>query len=201
MLMFIERAEQIKGGTDWQKNLGEVKKKAKQRITSQASRVSQFFWRMSWFSEHFVVAYAQQAVRRGKLVSGKLASATKHLCSSMSDPVLSSLQTREQRELPDLGETMVAILDSTSPQKLHLFSWISQNLLDMADIIKAKQSKTFRYRTGSPFSGIWLVPASEYLFIPLPDWLDAGQSNIPAFEKKLLLVVVKKIPSARPNCR
>jgi hypothetical protein len=28
-----------------------------------------------------------------------------------------------------------------------------------------------------------LVPASEFLFIPVPDWLDAEQSDIPAFKK------------------
>jgi len=39
----------------------------------------------------------------------------------------------------------------------------------------------FRYRTGSPYSGTGLVPASALLFIPVPDWLDAGQSDIPAF--------------------
>jgi hypothetical protein len=27
----------------------------------------------------------------------------------------------------------------------------------------------FRYRTGSPYSGTELVPASEFLFIPVPD--------------------------------
>ncbi len=40
-----------------------------------------------------------------------------------------------------------------------------------------------RYRTGSPYSSTGLVPASEYLFIPVPDWLDAEQSDILAFKK------------------
>jgi hypothetical protein len=41
----------------------------------------------------------------------------------------------------------------------------------------------FRYRTGSPYSGTGLVPASLFLIIPVPDWLNAGQFNIPAFNK------------------
>ncbi len=41
----------------------------------------------------------------------------------------------------------------------------------------------FRYRTGPPYSGTGLVPASEFLFIPVPNWLEAGQSDIPAFKK------------------
>ncbi len=39
-------------------------------------------------------------------------------------------------------------------------------------------------------SGTGLVPASEFMFIPVPDWLDAEQSDIPAFRKKLLVVVI-----------
>ncbi len=41
-----------------------------------------------------------------------------------------------------------------------------------------------RYRTGSSYSGIGMVQASAFLFIPVPDWLDAGQSDIPAFKKR-----------------
>ncbi len=42
------------------------------------------------------------------------------------------------------------------------------------------QSSTgeFLYWTGSPYSGARLVPASTFLFIPVPDGLDAGQSDI-----------------------
>ncbi len=42
----------------------------------------------------------------------------------------------------------------------------------------------------APYFDTRLVPASEFMFIPVPDWLDAGQSDIPAFKKKLLVVVV-----------
>jgi hypothetical protein len=37
-------------------------------------------------------------------------------------------------------------------------------------------------RTGSPYSVTRLVLASEFLFIPVPDWLDNGQSDIPAIK-------------------
>ncbi len=40
---------------------------------------------------------------------------------------------------------------------------------------------SFRYRIG--YSGTGLVPASAFFFIPVLDWLDAGQSGIPAFSK------------------
>jgi hypothetical protein len=65
------------------------------------------------------------------------------------------------------------------------------------------QSNTgaFRFQTESPYSGTGLVPASAFLFISVPDCLDAGQSDIPAFKKGTLctsillaLVVVKGIP-------
>ncbi len=39
-------------------------------------------------------------------------------------------------------------------------------------------ASVFRYRsirTGPPYSGTELVPAPVYLFIPVPDWQDAGQ--------------------------
>jgi hypothetical protein len=49
----------------------------------------------------------------------------------------------------------------------------------------------FRYRTRSPYSRTGLFLISEFLFIPVPDWLDAGQSDIPAFLKKLLLMVAR----------
>jgi hypothetical protein len=42
----------------------------------------------------------------------------------------------------------------------------------------------FRYRTGSSYPDTGQVPASAFLFIPVPDWLDAGQSDIPALIKK-----------------
>jgi hypothetical protein len=38
--------------------------------------------------------------------------------------------------------------------------------------------EAFRYRTGYPYSGNALFPASVFLFIPVSDWLDAGQSSI-----------------------
>ncbi len=41
----------------------------------------------------------------------------------------------------------------------------------------------FWYRTGSPYSVTGLVPASAFLFIPVPDWLYAGLSDTPAFKK------------------
>jgi hypothetical protein len=45
-------------------------------------------------------------------------------------------------------------------------------------------TEALRYRTGSPYSGTGLVPiTSEFFFIPVPDWLDTGQSDIPAFKK------------------
>ncbi len=40
----------------------------------------------------------------------------------------------------------------------------------------------FRYRTGSPYSGAGQVPASAYLFIPVPGIQDADQAYIPAFK-------------------
>ncbi len=61
---------------------------------------------------------------------------------------------------------------------------------------------------GSPYSGTGLVPASAFLFIPVPDWLDVGQSDIPAFKKGVHPARPycwwwwKGYPcSARPNCR
>jgi hypothetical protein len=36
----------------------------------------------------------------------------------------------------------------------------------------------FQYRTGSSYPGTGLVPASAFLFIRVPDWLDTGQSDI-----------------------
>ncbi len=50
----------------------------------------------------------------------------------------------------------------------------------------------FQYRTGSPYSGTGLVPASAFLFIPVPNWLDAGQSDIQTFKKG--------VHPARPYC-
>ncbi len=38
-----------------------------------------------------------------------------------------------------------------------------------------------------PLSGTGLVPASEFLFIPVPDLLYAGQSDIPAFKKAVVV--------------
>jgi hypothetical protein len=40
----------------------------------------------------------------------------------------------------------------------------------------------FRYRTGSPYSSTGQVPASAYLFIPVPGRQDADQAYIPAFK-------------------
>ncbi len=45
-------------------------------------------------------------------------------------------------------------------------------------------SGAFQYRTWSSYSGTGLVLASVFLFIPVPDWSDAGQSVIPALIKK-----------------
>ncbi len=36
----------------------------------------------------------------------------------------------------------------------------------------------------SPLIPVWTDPASAFLFIPVPDWLNAGQSDIPALTKK-----------------
>ncbi len=36
-----------------------------------------------------------------------------------------------------------------------------------------------------PYSGTWLIPASAFLFIPVLDWPDAEQSDIPAFKNTL----------------
>ncbi len=50
-------------------------------------------------------------------------------------------------------------------------------------------ASSFRIMYLSPVpehSGTELVLASEYLFIPVPDWLDAGQSDIPAFKKAVI---------------
>ncbi len=33
-----------------------------------------------------------------------------------------------------------------------------------------------------PYFSTGLVPASAFLFIPVPDWRDAGQSDVPAFK-------------------
>jgi hypothetical protein len=43
-----------------------------------------------------------------------------------------------------------------------------------------------KYRNVSPYFGTGLVPASEFLFIPVPDWLDTEQSDIPAFKKAVV---------------
>ncbi len=51
-------------------------------------------------------------------------------------------------------------------------------------IVSQSGSGAFRYRTWSSYSGTGLVLASVFLFIPVPDWLDAGQSVIPALIKK-----------------
>jgi hypothetical protein len=51
-----------------------------------------------------------------------------------------------------------------------------------------------------PYSGTLLVPSAEFMFIPLQDWLDAAQSEIPAF-KKAVVGSGDRIPSARPNWR
>ncbi len=51
-------------------------------------------------------------------------------------------------------------------------------------LVSQSGTGAFRYRTGSSYSGIGMVPASAFLFIPVPDWLDAGQSDIPAFKKR-----------------
>ncbi len=37
----------------------------------------------------------------------------------------------------------------------------------------------FRDWTGSPYSGTGLVPALAFLFIPVPECMGAGQSDIP----------------------
>ncbi len=72
------------------------------------------------------------------------------------------------------------------------YSWASASRsMPLASAFRhpVSQSNTgaFQYRTGFPYSGTGLVPASEFLFIPVPDWL--------------LLVVVKGKSSALPNCR
>ncbi len=46
--------------------------------------------------------------------------------------------------------------------------------------------------TGPPYFGTGLVPASTFLLITVPVWLDAGHSDIPAFKKG--------IHPARPYC-
>ncbi len=46
----------------------------------------------------------------------------------------------------------------------------------------------FRYRAGLPYSGNGLFPASVFLFIPVTDWPDAGQSGILAFAKHVTKV-------------
>jgi hypothetical protein len=45
----------------------------------------------------------------------------------------------------------------------------------------------FRYLTGSSYPGAGLVPASAFLFIPVPDLSDAGQSSIPVLIKTYTL--------------
>ncbi len=54
--------------------------------------------------------------------------------------------------------------------------------------ISTSQSCTgaLRYPTCVPYSGTGLVLASAFLFIPVPDWPDAGQSGIPAFKMNRL---------------
>jgi hypothetical protein len=47
----------------------------------------------------------------------------------------------------------------------------------------------FLYRNEIPYSSTELVLAPAFLFIPVPYWLDAGQSDIPAFKKRYTLHV------------
>jgi hypothetical protein len=46
-------------------------------------------------------------------------------------------------------------------------------------LVSQSGTGAFRYRTGSPYSSTGLVPASAFRFIPVPDCLDARQSDIP----------------------
>jgi hypothetical protein len=62
----------------------------------------------------------------------------------------------------------------------------------------------FRYWAGSPYSGTRLVQVSAFLFILVPDWLDAGQTD-PAFKKGVhptgpYCWLWKWIHPARPYC-
>ncbi len=66
-------------------------------------------------------------------------------------------------------------------------------------------TRAFRYRTGSPSSGIGLVPVSAFSFILVPDWPDAGKSDISAFKKgirpsRLYCWLWKVIHPACPFC-
>ncbi len=72
------------------------------------------------------------------------------------------------------------------------------------------RTEAFRFRTGPPYSGTGMVPASAFLFIPVPDWLDAGQSNNTAFKKGVhhrarpyywWWWLWKGYHGTRPNCR
>ncbi len=81
----------------------------------------------------------------------------------------------------------------------HIHSWASASRSmppASAFWLPVSQSGTraFRYRTGSPYSGDGLVPASGFLFIPVPDWLDAGQSDISAFKKSVVVVGGERDP-------
>jgi hypothetical protein len=81
----------------------------------------------------------------------------------------------------------------------HIHSWASASRSmppASAFWLPVSQSGTgaFRYRTGSPYTGDGLVPASEFLFIPVPDWLDAGQSDISAFKKSVVVVGGERDP-------
>ncbi len=73
-------------------------------------------------------------------------------------------------------------------------SWASElRSMPLASAFRqpVSQSETgaFRYQTGIPYTGTELVPASAFLFIPVPNWLDAGQSDITAFKKGYTLHV------------
>ncbi len=46
-----------------------------------------------------------------------------------------SVRAPRTLRMPELGEAMVAILDSPSPQKLNIFSWFFQNLLDIWPVL------------------------------------------------------------------
>jgi hypothetical protein len=53
-------------------------------------------------------------------------------------------------------------------------SWASASFSQSSTI-------SFRYRTGFPYSGIGLVQASAFLFVPVLNWPDAGQSGVVLF--------------------
>jgi hypothetical protein len=83
--------------------------------------------------------------------------------------------TLSKLTLPGLASVIVSI------SAFHSWATVSRSMLPSSAFRDpVSQSAT---GTGSPYSGTGLVLASAFLFIPVLDWLDARQFNIPTFKK------------------